>query len=165
MNLEVPEQGERSEEETIVAEWCERVASLAGLDLIVRTSQNEEDILVGLYGDDHRKLTARGGELLDSLQVLSNKAFVGRKVEKRIEFDVGDFKKQREEQLGEKARSLAGVAKQEGSEQVLPSMTPIERRIVHLALEDDESVETVSRGNGFMKRVAIVPVRESESSE
>jgi predicted RNA-binding protein Jag len=35
-------------------------------------------------------------------------------------------------------------------------MTPIERRIVHIALQDDADVTTESRGDGFYKRVAIV---------
>ena len=34
-------------------------------------------------------------------------------------------------------------------------MSPIERRIVHLTLQDDEQVTTESRGDGFYKRVAI----------
>jgi spoIIIJ-associated protein len=36
-------------------------------------------------------------------------------------------------------------------------MSPIERRIVHLALQDDEAVTTESRGDGFYKRVAVIP--------
>ena len=44
-------------------------------------------------------------------------------------------------------------------------MTPIERRIVHLALQDDQEVATVSRGDGFYKRVAIVPRSSQEPQE
>jgi len=43
-----------------------------------------------------------------------------------------------------------------GREQLLPAMTPIERRIVHLALQEDADVTTESRGDGFYKRVAVV---------
>jgi predicted RNA-binding protein Jag len=36
-------------------------------------------------------------------------------------------------------------------------MSPIERRIVHIALREDADVTTDSRGDGFFKRVAIIP--------
>jgi hypothetical protein len=35
-------------------------------------------------------------------------------------------------------------------------MTPIERRIIHMALREDAVVTTESRGDGFYKRIAIV---------
>jgi spoIIIJ-associated protein len=44
-------------------------------------------------------------------------------------------------------------------------MSPIERRIVHLALQDDQDVTTESRGDGFYKRVAIIPRPAAQSSE
>jgi spoIIIJ-associated protein len=95
--------------------------------------------------------------------VLANKAFVGRKVEKDIELDCGAFKGKRIEQLEQTAREVADRVRRDGREQLLPAMTPIERRIVHLALAEDAEVATESRGDGFYKRVAIVP-RESTAA-
>ena len=43
-------------------------------------------------------------------------------------------------------------------------MTPIERRIVHLALQEDADVTTESRGEGFYKRVAIIVRPASEDT-
>jgi hypothetical protein len=44
-------------------------------------------------------------------------------------------------------------------------MTPIERRIVHIALRDDAEVTTESRGDGFYKRVAILLRSEADVPE
>jgi spoIIIJ-associated protein len=98
----------------------------------------------------------RHGELLDALQVLANKSLVGRKIEKDIELDCENFKGRRVEDLEQRARDIADRVRQDGREYVLPAMSPIERRIVHMALRDDAEVTTESRGEGFFKRVAIV---------
>lgn len=123
---------------------------------MVRTEENDEQILVRFYGADGRRLIDRNGELLDALQVLANKALVGRKTEKEIEFDCQDFKQRRNEEIGQQARDVADRVRRDGREQLLPAMSPIERRIVHLALRDDAEVTTISRGEGFYKRVAIM---------
>ncbi|MEK6375684.1 MAG: R3H domain-containing nucleic acid-binding protein [Acidobacteriota bacterium] len=162
-DVEVPEQGEQSEAAKTVAEWCERVIALARLALELRTEENETQIIVRLYGRDMPRLTEQHGELLDAIQVLANKAFAGRKVEKDIELDCGAFKGKRIEQLEQTAREVADRVRRDGREQLLPAMTPIERRIIHLALAEDTEVATESRGDGFYKRVAIVP-RESTAA-
>ena len=126
------------------------------MNLEIRTEENEEQIVIRLFGGDARLLTDQHGELLDALQVLGNKALVGRKVEKEIELNCEAFKERRAEQLAEKAKELADRVRDSGREQLLPAMTPIERRIVHLALQEDADVTTESRGDGFYKRVAIV---------
>jgi spoIIIJ-associated protein len=156
IDVEVPEQGPESETAKLVRDWCERVIALARLALEVRTDENDSQIVVRLYGRDMGRLTEHHGELLDALQVLANKAFVGRKVEKDIELDCGAFKGKRIEQLEQTAREVADRVRRDGREQLLPAMTPIERRIVHLALADDAEVATESRGDGFYKRIAIV---------
>src|SRR5438874_1082889 len=163
-DIEVPEQGAESETAKLVRDWCERVISLARLALEIRTEENDAQIVVRLYGRDTRLLTEHHGELLDAIQVLANKAFVGRKVEKDIELDCGAFKGKRIEQLEQTAREVADRVRRDRREQLLPAMTPIERRSVHLALADDADVATESRGDGFYKRVAIVP-KEVPSAE
>jgi spoIIIJ-associated protein len=154
--VEIPEQGPESEIGEMVRGWLQHVLELAKLNIEIRTSENETQIQVKLYGRDARRLIEGHGELIDALQVLGNKALVGRRVEKEIELDCQEFKGKRVEELEQKARELADRVRRDGREQLLPAMTPIERRIVHLALADDLEVSTVSRGEGFYKRVAIV---------
>ena len=154
--VEIPEQGAESEIAQMVRGWCEHVIALASLNLELRTDENETQVIVRLYGRDARRLTEGHGELIDALQVLANKALVGRRIEKEIELDCQEFKGRRAEELEQKAREVADRVRRDGREQLLPAMTPIERRIVHLALRDDQEVATVSRGDGFYKRVAIV---------
>jgi spoIIIJ-associated protein len=153
---DIPVQGPESEQAAVVRAWYARVIELAKLQLEIRTEENETQIIVRLFGGDARLLTEEHGELLDALQVLGNKAMVGRKVEKEIELNCEAFKERRAEQLAEKAKELADRVRSSGREQLLPAMTPIERRIVHLALQEDADVTTESRGDGFYKRVAVV---------
>jgi len=161
---DVPEQGPESDGARAVREWCETAISLAKLDVIARSDENDEQITIRLYGSDGRRLTDRHGELLDAIQVLANKALVGRKIEKDIELDCEEFKERRAEDLGQQAREVADRVRRGGREELLPAMTPIERRIVHLALRDDAEVTTESRGEGFYKRVAIILRSEAEES-
>jgi spoIIIJ-associated protein len=151
-----PEQGPQSAEAAAVAEWCGRLVELSNLQLDLRTFEDEQQISVRLYGRDRKRILEQNGSLMDSLQVITNKALVGRKIEKIIEFDCEEFKGKRSDDLGRQARNLADRVRVDGREQLLPAMTPIERRIVHLALQDDAQVTTESRGEGFYKRVAII---------
>jgi predicted RNA-binding protein Jag len=166
---EIPEQGAESDGARAVREWIEDALVLSRIDMVLRTEENETQIVVRLYGSDGKMMVDRHGELLDAVQVLANKALVGRKVEKEIELDCQDFKAQRSADLAEKAMTVADRVRSNGREELLPAMTPIERRIVHIALRDDADVTTESRGDGFYKRVAILlrseaaePVEEAE---
>jgi spoIIIJ-associated protein len=154
--LDLPEQGPESEAAKAAREWCETTLRLAHLEAVVRSEENETQILLRLYGADSRRLIDRNGELLDAIQVLANKTLVGRATEKDIELDCEEFKERRVGDLEERARTAADRVRNNGREELLPPMSPIERRIVHVALRDDAEVTTESRGDGFFKRVAIV---------
>jgi spoIIIJ-associated protein len=162
---EIPEQGPESDSARLVREWIEDALVLSRITMTVRTEENETQIWARLYGSDGRLLVDRHGELLDAVQVLANKALVGRKVEKEIELDCQDFKAQRSAELVEKALAVADRVRSNGREELLPAMSPIERRIVHIALREDPDVTTDSRGDGFFKRVAIVLRSEADEAD
>lgn len=162
---DVPEQGTESDGARAVREWCETALALAKLSMIIRTEENDTQIVVRLYGSDSKMMIDRHGELLDAIQVLANKALVGRSTEKDIELDCEQFKERRSEDLEQRARDVADRVRRGGREELLPAMTPIERRIVHIALRDDADVTTESRGDGFYKRVAIVRRSDAVQSD
>lgn len=162
---DVPEQGPELDGARAVREWCETALALAKLSMVVRTEENDTQIVVRLYGSDAKLMIDRHGEVLDAIQVLANKALVGRSVEKDVELDCENFKGRRSEDLEQKARDVADRVRRGGREELLPAMTPIERRIVHIALRDDAEVTTESRGDGFYKRVAILLRSEAQSSD
>jgi len=164
VNVEVPDQGPESADATAVREWIEELVDRARLDLDLRTEENETQIIVRLYGRDSGRVIDRHGELLDAIQVLTNKALVGRKLEKDVELDCQQFKEKRVEELGQKAREVADRVRRDRREELLPAMSPIERRIIHLALQDDAEVATESRGDGFYKRVAVILRGASEEA-
>jgi len=153
---EIPPQAAQSDQARAAGTWCAELLDLAELPFAVRTDETEESINIRLFGGDDERLLARGGEVIDALQIIVNKALTGRTVEKMIELDFRDFKSRRNEELSQRARQLADRVRAEGREQLLPAMNPIERRIVHVALRDDADVATESRGDGFYKRVAII---------
>jgi len=153
-----------SEHGSALDRWCRQLFEKASLTLRARVVETEERINVVLSGVDAPMLIEKNGELLDSIQVLANKTAFARDSGKKIDFDSSHFKEKREAELGEQAQNLAARVRADGSERLLPAMGPAERRVIHLSLQDDAEVETESRGEGFFKRVAIIP-RKSRAPE
>lgn len=153
--VETPEQEERSPLATRVADWMNELAALSDFDVEVRTVERDQQLLVNLFGRDAWRFADRDGELLDAVQTILGRAF--RDVEKSIDLDAMSFKERRNSEIVERAKKLADRVRAEGMEQLLPAMSPAERRVVHMALADDPDVMTESRGEGYLKRVTILP--------
>jgi len=130
------------------------------LELNARLEVAGDALAVEIEGPDTTLLTARGGEALDGLQYLCNRVLDGRTREHLpVHVGVGNFKEQRAERLFRKAEEAADVAARTGRPQTLAPMTPAARRQIHLALAEDNRVETESEGRGFIKRVVVRPRR------
>ncbi|HXI11465.1 MAG TPA: R3H domain-containing nucleic acid-binding protein [Thermoanaerobaculia bacterium] len=163
---EAPAQETESPFALRVHAWFDSLVEHADWDMQVRTFEGDERVTVRLYGSDEGRFVEQGGELLDAVQLIASKAFINdESPEKRVEVDCASFRENRSREIEELARGLADQVRSAGGEQMLPSMNPMERRIVHVALQDDAEVETESRGEGFFKRVAIIPRRTAISPE
>lgn len=107
--------------------------------------------------DEHEEaLTGQDGKIIDSLQYLLRK-FVARKVEEkiRLSIDIGEFREKRKVELMERAKELAALVKEDGKTQAIPPLNPSERRIVHVALQDDKDIRSRSVGGGLFKKILI----------
>ena len=131
--------------------------SAAGLLVEIRRRESTGDeLLFELFGDDVEPLLANKGEGLTGLEVLA-----GRIASKRLgvpvhpRLDAEGFRAHRKEALEELARNSADEVRRSRRPQLLPPLAPWERRLVHLALSDEQDVETESEGDGFMKRVEV----------
>jgi spoIIIJ-associated protein len=131
--------------------------SAAGFLVEVRRRPAKE-MLFELIGDDVEPLLASGGEGLSGLEVLTGRIAsrqLGRPVYPRL--DAEGFRAHQRESLEELALRSAEEAKRTQRPQLLPPLSPAERRLIHLALAEDPEVETRSEGEGFLKRVAVRP--------
>lgn len=130
----------------------------AGFLVETRRRPSTEEMLFELIGDDVEPLLANRGEGLNGLEVLTGRIAskrLGRPVYPRL--DAEGFRAHQRESLEELALRSANEAKRTRSPQLLPPLSPGERRLVHLALAKDPEVETESEGDGFLKRVAVRP--------
>lgn len=130
--------------------------SAAGFLVEIRRHASEEEMVFELIGDDVEPLLANRGEGLSGLEVLTGRIAskrLGRPVHPRL--DAEGFRAHQKESLEELALKSAEEAKRTRHPQLLPPLSPGERRLVHLALAEDPEVETESEGEGFLKRVAV----------
>jgi spoIIIJ-associated protein len=161
-------QGEGEEEPAVAADpaeverLAERILGGLGLEVRSRAQDAGETIELDLTGEDRDSLLARRGQALSALQYLLNRIIYRGRRGKKIHVDAGGFRKLREDEVVEIARRSAEKVLAKGEEFVLSPLNPYERRLVHLALRDVPGVETKSLGNGFLKRVAIYPVRKGD---
>ena len=132
-----------------------------GLDVRVKVADTEETIQVDLTGNDREYLLSRKGEGLSALQYLLNRIIYRGRRGKKIQVDCDGFRKLHEEEIVEIAVRSAEKAKARGEECLLNPLNPYERRLVHLALAEIGGVETRSVGDGFLKRIAIVPLAKA----
>ena len=113
-------------------------------------------MVIELIGDDVEPLLANKGEGLNGLEVLTGRIAsrrLGHPVYPRL--DAEGFRAHQKDSLQELAQRSADEAKRTHHPQLLPPLSPGERRLVHLALAEDPDVETESEGDGFLKRVAV----------
>lgn len=120
---------------------------------------DEGELILDITGDDLAVLIGRHGRTLDALQFLIS-TITSRTLGYRypLVIDVEGYKGRQRQKFEDIAYNAADRAVSQQRNIKLRPMTPYERRIIHLALRDDERVETVSEGEGRARRVVVKPL-------
>jgi len=118
--------------------------------------ETAEKICLEICGDKTGLLIGKRGQTLDALQFVVNK-MVNRNSDtaKRIEVDMEQYRVRREQSLRNMAARLGEKVKKKKKPITIEAMNAHDRRIIHLALKNDQSLETRSVGKGEMRKLII----------
>jgi len=132
----------------------------------VTATQEEDRISLLIETADAGLLIGKQGQTLDALQYLVTKMLAKQTRKKvRIAIDVEAYRARHNEALALLAQKYGEKVKRSGRPITLNPMNPYDRRIVHMALQGDKDLKTISRGEGLFKKVVISPVKKKESQE
>ncbi|HOG08296.1 MAG: Jag N-terminal domain-containing protein [Syntrophales bacterium] len=126
----------------------------------VSVQETEDAIRLDIQGDGGGLLIGKRGQNLDALQYIVNKAAYkagnGKKV---IIVDTETYRQRREESLVSLAERLGEKVRKTQKPLTVSHMNAHDRRIIHLALQNDTQLATKSRGEGEYRKIIIMPAR------
>lgn len=113
-------------------------------------------LCLDIEGGEAAKLIGRKGQTLAAFQYLVN-LILSRQAEGQLKvlLDIGEYKQRRYQALRQLALNLAQQVKTTGQPFTMEPLSPLERRIIHLALADDPEINTSSIGQGENRKVVI----------
>ena len=139
-----------------VIEFVKQVTGAMGLALDVAVEETPDNIRMNLSGDGAETLLRRKGEALDALQVIVNTAFRrDARGDRHYVVDALGFRKGKDAELRQMAQFLMEKVRTTGRLQEIGPLNPYARRIVHLAVAEDETLTSESVGDAFLKSVVI----------
>ena len=131
------------------------------IDSPIAAEETEEAIILNIQGDGSGLLIGKRGQNLDAIQYIINKAtHRSANGHKMIIIDTEDYRKRREESLIALAMRLGEKVKKTKKPVTVGQMNAHDRRIIHLAMQNDATLTTKSRGEGEYRKILILPARK-----
>ena len=125
-----------------------------------------DSIILGVKTSNPGMIIGRHGHTLDALQYIIN-IIVNKGIKeperRKIIIDIEGYRERREDIVSKYAQEKAEIVKRSGKKVALCFMNAVERRIVHLVLQEDPLIITYSEGTEPYRRVIIAP-REKENN-
>jgi spoIIIJ-associated protein len=136
-----------------------RIVATLGVDAEVGAREEPEAIVITCSGPDVGLLIGRHGQTIDSIQYLLNAVGWRRYAEERKEVvvDAAGYRARRTATLEALAQRVAERVRESGEREELEPMTAVERKVVHLHLQDAPGVGTTSEGTEPNRYVVVVP--------
>lgn len=153
---------DREESIAFAKKYIEDILSFFGLNTDVKAGA-DEDVIEMSVPSTHLNafLIGQHGETLHNLQHLVSMALRGKDAELvRVNIDVADYKRQRNDRLVVQAEDWVKKVRETGETMHLKPMSPAERRVVHQAVSDYGDVETHSEGEGRDRHIVLTKITE-----
>jgi spoIIIJ-associated protein len=132
----------------------------------IQGSQEAGQVNLAIEGEDAGLLIGKQGQTLEALQYLVTKILAKQTKKKpRVIIDIESYRERHKQSLIELALKHGAKAKRIGKPVTLNPMNSHDRRIVHLALQQDKEIKTKSRGEGLYKKIIIYPVKKKRVME
>jgi len=146
----------------VARETLRKIVSLISEGTKISAEKKGDDIILTIEGNNPRILIGHRGRTLEALEFIVNKA-VNKASEKRVRVivDSENYRQRREEFLKRLAFRIGEKAIKTKKTVTTDPMSPHDRRIVHLALKEDHRVQTESEGEGFFKKVFVIPNKKN----
>jgi spoIIIJ-associated protein len=142
--------------DTQVVDFVREVVGAMGLDLSVEIEETADHVRLNMTGDGAETLLRRKGEVLDALQVVVNTVFRrDARGDRHYVVDALEFRKGKDVELRQMVQFLMDKVRTSGAPQEMGPLNPYARRIVHLAVAEDETLTSESIGDAFLKTVVI----------
>ncbi len=138
-------------------ETLNKLLSIMDCKATVEQSLDEvNNIILNINTDESGRIIGDKGETLYSLQYLLNKIIFTKNAESpKIIIDIDQYRSKRKEKLINMALSIAEEVKKTKKPSSLPPLNSFDRKTVHESLRDDKEVDTLSKGEGYYKKVFI----------
>jgi spoIIIJ-associated protein len=146
-----------SEPAALVRDLIGRTAAAIGISCRVEISETDETLTATCFGRDLGLLIGRHGQTIDAIQYLCNAILARQGAGVSVVVDAAGYRARREATLGSLATNAAEQAIRSGERVELEPMTAVERKIVHVSLQDVAGVETASEGSEPNRFVVVVP--------
>jgi spoIIIJ-associated protein len=125
-------------------------------DLNVSAEWSDEGCIINLSGQDAHFALAENGEMLDAIEVILFQVF-GRELEREHRFvvDADGFRQTRKAELHAMARFAGDQVRKNGRPFTFGVLNSTERRVIHVALQQEEDLTTESVGEGRDRRLQV----------
>src|SRR3989344_4422633 len=146
-------------DENLVAESIREIIEKLQVPATIEVSRHDNIFFDNIDSKDSSLLIGKYGVNLESLQFILAvriKTLTGND-DFEIYVDVGGWRRKKEEKLKHMALDAAQRVETENEPQAIYNLTSSERRVVHVALADHPSVETISEGEGENRHIIIKP--------
>lgn len=159
---DVAEQTQPSTPRDVALEFLDGILDRMDIAAAVTASEVDGKVVLDIACEDEedvQRVIGRRGQVIDALQHLVTKATSRLREDeyKPVVVDAANYRQRHVERLEGLAARMADKCRKSGRPVDLSPMPAYDRRIIHMALAEEDGVQTRSEGEGEDRHIVVLP--------